>query len=131
MKKYFYLDESPIYENRFLIRLNFENFQFPHGTTGSFNVFIARVLNLHYVDYLRYARDKLGAELFGKNTRYVVPYFPKTPEVDLFLKVLNKRMEYIDNERNYPFNYEEDSEGKVVRIPFVRDENNNRTVGEA
>lgn len=124
MKKYFYLEESPTYLNRYLIRLNFENFQFPNGTTGSFNVFIARLLNLHYADYLRYARDWLDAELLGKNTRYVTPYFPKTPEVELFVKLLNKRMEYIDNERNYPFDYKEDSEGKVVRIPFIRDENN-------
>jgi len=127
MEKFFYLDESPFYLNKYVIRLNHDKFLFPNGTMGSFNVFISRVLNLSYAQYLRYARDRLGAELMGKNTKYVVPYFPKTKEVDMFLKLLNKRMEYVMNEIKYPFDYKEDTEGNLVRIPFNSNQNEDNT----
>ena len=77
MEKYFYLEESPIYKNKYIIRLNHDKFLFPTGTSGSYNVFIARVLNLSYADYLRYSRDRLGAELIGKQSRYVMAYYDK------------------------------------------------------
>ena len=126
MKKYFYLDESPFYKNKYMICLNHDLFLFPNGTTGSFNVFIARVLNLSYADFLRYCRDKLGAELIGKNKRYVVPYFENNPAVTALIKLLNTRMEYIMHEHEFPFDYTEDKEGNVTRIPFTVSNENNR-----
>lgn len=124
MKKYFYLDESPFYKNKYLIRLNHDLFLFPNGTSGSFSVFIARLLNLSYADYLRYSRDRLGAELMGKNTRYVVPYYNNDTTTLTFIKLLNTRMEYIMNEHKYPFNYAEDKDGNITRIPFVTSNEN-------
>ena len=119
MKKYFYLEESPFYKNKYVIRMNHELFLFPHGTSGSYNVFVARLLNLSYANYLRYARDRLGAELVGKNTRYVVPYYDNNASTSALIKLLNTRMEYIMNEHEFPFDYTEDNDGNVSRTPFV------------
>lgn len=125
MKRYFYLEESPFYKNKYTIRLNHELFLFPHGTSGSYNVFIARVLNLSYADYLRYSRDRLGAELVGKNSRYVVPYYNNDASTSALIKLLNMRMEYIMNEHKYPFEYTEDKDGNISRKPFVTENENN------
>ena len=124
MKKYFYLDESPIYKNKYIIRLNHDKFLFPTGTSGSYNVFIARVLNLSYADYLRYSRDRLGAELVGKQSRYVVAYYDKNQTTEAFVKLLNKRMEYIMHEHSFPYEYKEEN-GEVKRIPFEQNNEDN------
>lgn len=115
MKKYFYLEESPAYKNKYVIRLNHDLFLFPHGTSGSYNVFIARLLNLSYADYLRYSRDRLGAELVGKNTRYVIPYYNNDTNTLAFIRLLNSRMEFIMNEHEFPYEYTEDENGEVTR----------------
>lgn len=119
MKKYFYLEESPAYKNKYVIRLNHDLFLFPHGTSGSYNVFIARLLNLSYADYLRYSRDRLGAELVGKNTRYVIPYYNNDTNTLAFIRLLNSRMEFIMNEHEFPYEYTEDENGEVTRQPFT------------
>ena len=124
MEKYFYLEESPIYKNKYIIRLNHDKFLFPTGTSGSYNVFIARVLNLSYADYLRYSRDRLGAELVGKQSRYVVAYYDKNQTTEAFIKLLNKRMEYIMNEHNFPYEYKEEN-GEIKRIPFKNNNEDN------
>ena len=124
MEKYFYLDESPIYKNKYIIRLNHDKFLFPTGTSGSYNVFIARVLNLSYADYLRYSRDRLGAELVGKQSRYVMAYYDKTQTTEAFVKLLNKRMEYIMHEHRFPYEYKEEN-GEVKRIPFEQNNEDN------
>ena len=124
MEKYFYLDESPIYKNKYIIRLNHDKFLFPTGTSGSYNVFIARVLNLSYADYLRYSRDRLGAELVGKQSRYVVAYYDKNQTTEAFVKLLNKRMEYIMHEHSFPYEYKEEN-GEVKRIPFKQNNEDN------
>ena len=124
MEKYFYLDESPIYKNKYIIRLNHDKFLFPTGTSGSYNVFIARVLNLSYADYLRYSRDRLGAELIGKQSRYVMAYYDKNQTTEAFIKLLNKRMEYIMNEHNFPYEYKEEN-GEIKRIPFKNNNEDN------
>lgn len=128
MKKYFYLDESPFYKNKYMICLNHDLFLFPTGTTGSFNVFIARVLNLSYADFLRYCRDRLGAELIGKNRRYIVPYFENNQAVLALIKLLNTRMEYIMHEHEFPFEYTEDKDGNVMRKPLKMPNEDNRTI---
>ena len=124
MEKYFYLEESPIYKNKYIIRLNHDKFLFPTGTSGSYNVFIARVLNLSYADYLRYSRDRLGAELIGKQSRYVMAYYDKNQTTEAFIKLLNKRMEYIMNEHSFPYEYKEEN-GEVKRIPFKNNNEDN------
>ena len=117
MEKYFYLDTSPVYTNKYIIRVNIDDLPFPKGTSGSYNVLAARVLNLTYAEYLRYVRDRLGAELVGKRSKYVTPYFDRNEATLELVKLLNKRMEYIMNERKFPYNYKEE-DGNVERIPF-------------
>ena len=124
MEKYFYLEESPIYKNKYIIRLNHDKLLFPTGTSGSYNVFIARVLNLSYADYLRYSRDRLGAELIGKQSRYVMAYYDKNQTTEAFIKLLNKRMEYIMNEHSFPYEYKEEN-GEIKRIPFKNNNEDN------
>ena len=124
MEKYFYLEESPIYKNKYIIRLNHDKFLFPTGTSGSYNVFIARVLNLSYADYLRYSRDRLGAELIGKQSRYVMAYYDKNQTTEAFIKLLNKRMEYIMHEHSFPYEYKEEN-GEIKRIPFKNNNEDN------
>jgi len=124
VEKYFYFDESPLYKSKYLIRFNPPKELFPKGTKGSYTVLPARILNLSYTSYLRYARDRLGAELIGKNHKYVVAYYEKNQNTEAFIRLLNKRMEFIMNERDFPFEYIEDSEGGVNRIPFKVNENN-------
>ena len=100
MNNYFYLDDSPIYKNKYLIRLN------------------------HDLFCLRYMRDKLGAELIGKNCRYITPYFDNTPEVKLFVELLNKRMKLIMLEHQHPYQLMEEGSGQIVKIPFMANEGN-------
>ena len=62
-------------------------------TSGSRNVFMARLMNLSWANFLRLCRDKYGAKLIGKQSIYVVPYFPigETGGREL-CKELNARM---------------------------------------
>lgn len=121
--EYFFLDESPLYKGRCVIRLNHDKFCFPNGTLGSYNVFVARVANLSWTDYLRYARDRLGAELVGKGKRYVVPYYEDNKTTRAFVHLLNRRMDYIMKEHKDPAVYLRNHEGKVERIEFNGQEN--------
>ena len=123
-EEFFYLDESPIYQGKYLIRLKSEKLLFPNGTNGSYNVFISRVLNLTYPDYLRYARDRLGAELIGKNNKYVIAYFERTKEVNLFIRLINKRVKYLMLEHKCPYDIIKEEDGTIKKIPFVRNEDN-------
>lgn len=116
--KYFYLDESPLYANKYVIRLNHESLLFPTGTTGSFNVFIARVCNLSYAQYLRYCRDVLGAELVGKGHKYPLVYFDNDEGAKLLVKLLNSRMNYLFMEKECPFDFIEKEDGSIERVPF-------------
>lgn len=124
MQKYFFLDESPIFVNKYVIRMDIDNECFPRGIRGSYDVLIARVMNMKYTDYLRYCRDELGAELIGKGRRYITPYFDKNQLTKLFIKVLNERMTYIMSERKSPFIYKEEDDGTITRVPIEIDENN-------
>ena len=124
MSRYFYLQNSPVFQDKYEIYFDCPTKYFPNGTDGSYDVFIARLLNLSYPDYLRYARDRLGAELVGKNKRSIKVLFNyDNPTVQIFIKMLNKRMEYIINEHDFPYTYKEEN-GEVKRIPFKENESN-------
>ena len=124
MEQFFLLDESPIYKGKYVIRFNVDLKYFPNGTRGSYNIFMARLLNLSYAEFLRYCRDKLGAELIGKGTRYPVPYFTLTEEVQLLVRLLNTRMAYIINEYDFPYTYIKKGE-EIEQIPFGSENENN------
>ena len=118
MKKYFFLDESPYYKEKFLIRLNHDEFLFPNGTKGSYGVFISRLLNLSYAEYLRFARDVLGAEIIGKNNKYPVAFFDRSDALNQFIKLINKRLEYILFAREHPYDLIKTEDGDIIKIPF-------------
>ena len=40
MERYFYLDTSPVYTNKYVIRINTDKMPFPKGTSGSYNVLV-------------------------------------------------------------------------------------------
>ena len=123
MKKYFFIDESPVYKEKFLIRLDHNLFDkfFPTGISGSFNILIARVCGLSYANYLRYVRDTLGAEVLGKNSKYPVAFFDRSDELTQFVKMLNKKMELIEYTFDHPYDIIEEDE-KLVKTPILFEE---------
>ena len=122
MGKYFFLDDTPMYKNKYIIRIDPTEMPFKTGMRGSFDVLIARILNLPYNDYLRYCRDRLGAELVGKNSRYITVYLDDTDVTRMFVKLLNKRMDYLLNEQKYPYDYKQEQD-EIVRISWKGNEN--------
>lgn len=119
MTHYFTLDNSPIYQNKYVLRFNMTECPFPNGTEGSYAVFPARLMNLSYPDYLRYTRDRLGAELIGKFNKYVVPYFDKTQEVLEFVKGLNLRMKTVMFEQEHPYELIKKEDGTLVKVSYI------------
>ena len=124
MKRYFELDSSPIYPEKYVVRVNPEGFPFPNKITGSLGLLFPRLMNMDYITYLRYVRDVLGAEVHGKRSRYMSVYFDYTPDVKSFVKLLNARMNYVMNEQQYPFEYRKTEDGEIERIPFNMNESN-------
>ena len=95
---YFYLEESPYQLGYNTIFIDEDKLHIG-PTSGSRNVFMARVLNLSWANFLRYCRDKYNATLIGKNCIYIVPYFPINENGSKELcKELNKRMTQIFKE---------------------------------
>lgn len=111
MKKYFYLDESPYLPGYHILYPDCFEMPFPHGTNGSYGLLASRILGLDYADYLRFARDVLGAKIIGKNDRYPTVYFKKSDEVSQFVKLLNKRVEYIMYLREHPYEFRDLPDG--------------------
>lgn len=125
-KTYFFLEKSPVYKDKYLIRPNLEILLPLIKNTDSHNVLMARLLSLSYAQFLRYSRDRLGADLIGRYVRHIIPYFNKTPEVKMLVKVLNLRMSLVVSEREQQLSgYEEEG----VETP-KDNENNSRIAGE-
>ena len=125
MKKYFKLESSPTYPEKYIITIDSLDFPMPNGITGSFGVLIARLMNLDYVTCLRYVRDVLGAEIIGKNSRYMSVYYDYTPDVLSFIRLLNARMAYVMNEQTHPYAYKKLDDGTIERVPFGELNENN------
>ena len=100
MKKYFRFEESVEAPHKFIILPNHENIAkfFKPPITGSYGLLPARLLNLSPAQYCRFCRDVLGAEIIGKNCKYIAIYFKKTEEAQMLLRLLNKRMEFLEKE---------------------------------
>lgn len=90
MIKYFYVDESPYYPNKYAIRLNHESFGFEEFR-GSYNCIPAKLMMLSYANYLRFCRDNYGAELYGKNKKYPIALFNDKSKAEKLVKELNRR----------------------------------------
>lgn len=119
MKNYFKLEEAMSSPHKFIIQPNHDLIDkfFKPPFQGSFGLLPARLVNLSYAQYCRFCRDILGAELIGKNCSYLHIYFQKTQEVQMFIRLLNKRMEYLEHEFDHPYDYEEKN-GIVSEIPW-------------
>jgi hypothetical protein len=92
IKTYFSLEESPYQPGYNTIDISEEKIHIG-PTSGSRNVFMARLMNLSWANFLRLCRDKYGAKLIGKNCIYVVPYFPVNEDGGRRLcRELNARM---------------------------------------
>lgn len=120
--RYFYFESTPTVKDKYVIKVKRAELPFISNNRGSYNVFIARVLNLSYASYLRYCRDRLGADLIGKNKRYVVPYFDRNETTEMFLKLLNDRMKYILNEYNHPYEIIMEENGTYKKVYFNEEE---------
>lgn len=94
MTNYFYVDETPVVPDSWIIRVNHEALQLK-PTVGSYNLLMARFLNLSYADYLRLCRDSFQATIIGKNTYYPVAYFKDKLLANELCRLLNARVEYV------------------------------------
>lgn len=79
---------------------NFHIDGLPNG--GSCNVICARLMGLSYAQYLRFCRDVLGAEIYGKGSLYPIAYFRKNALLMKFLRLLNNRANIVLWEREHP-----------------------------
>lgn len=96
----FYVDESPYHNNKAVIRLNHDKF-FCTSTNGSFHLIESRLMCLSHANYLRMCRDELGAELFGKNTKYPIALFSNKILANQLVKLLNARATQVLQEREF------------------------------
>lgn len=95
---YFIFDESPIQKGKYLLRPNYPLLPL-NGTSGSYGILAARIMNLPYADFLRMCRDLYGAEVIGKNHMYPVAYFPNFKDGQPLIDELNKRVKILLKEK--------------------------------
>lgn len=98
--QYFVINESVSWPGKFIISLNFGEPGLPKiSTKGSYNVLMARLLNLEYADYLRFCREQMGATLYGKGQTYPIPLFDYS-RAEKMVKILNSRIQYLIERRD-------------------------------
>ena len=114
--RFFFLDEAPMYKEKYILRMNHDKFNFPNGTKGSYGVLPARLLGLSYPDYLKFLRDVLGADVIGKNAKYPVAFLDKNETTRQFVKLLNAKMETIVYNIKHPYDIVENEEGALEKI---------------
>lgn len=100
-KIYFTLEESVYHPGKYIININ-HNLLPEIRTEGSFSLLFARLMSLSYAQFLRFCRDEIEAEVVGKNSLYPVPYFKRTAKTLAFVRLLNKRMNFVMWEREHP-----------------------------
>ena len=106
MGKYVYYEETPYNKGKYIISLHHEQFPFADETSGSYNVFLARLAGLSYTDFLRMCRDEFGAEIIGKDKLYPVAYFNFGEGLSALTKWLDTRAKYILYRHNHPYEIE-------------------------
>ena len=105
-KQYFIIEESPYNPGKYKLSLNHDVFGKMY-TKGSFGLLPARILNLSYIQYCRMCRDIFGAELKGKNKKYISILFPNQHRPRRLLKILNAQMNLIEYKKAHPLNEEQ------------------------
>ena len=114
MGKYVYYEESPYNKGKYIISLHHEQFPFADGTSGSYNVFLARLAGLTDADFLRMCRDEFGAEIIGKDKLYPVAYFNFGEGLSALTKWLDTRAKYILYRHNHPYEIEK-KDNKIIK----------------
>ena len=114
MGKYVYYEESPYNKGKYIISLHHEQFPFADGTSGSYNVFLARLAGLSYADFLRMCRDEFGAEIIGKDKLYPVAYFNFGEGLSALTKWLDTRAKYILYRHNHPYEIEK-NDNEIIK----------------
>lgn len=93
----FFCEESK--NNKYLVKVRLDKVDFfTPLIRGSWSVFCARVMGLHFADYLRYCRDNFGAEIIGKGSKYPVAFFPLKENANKLVDILNDRWKIISKE---------------------------------
>ena len=95
--KHLYIDENPYYNGTYL--LIFKTNEYGWGKlSGHMGILGARLLQIDYVDYLRYCRDYYGAKIMGKKN--AVPYLVFTDKklVEKLGRILDSRLDIILNQ---------------------------------
>lgn len=90
----YYVDEHMYYRGQYKLNINLNIYDVmcaagPIDT--SFNILAARLMGLDYHIFLQYIRQEFGAELHGKNGRYISYSFPSKTQANKLSKELNKR----------------------------------------
>ena len=99
-RKYYHLEESVSNPGKYLIHLNFDEPTLPRMfTAGSYNVLMARLLNMPYSEFLRFCRDCYGADIQGRKCMYPLPVFENNAKTMELVKMLNERMTIVVEER--------------------------------
>ena len=89
--------------------------------TDLLNVLPARLLGLTYDNYLRFARDRLGAELIGKRKKYITVLFENNSLTQKFVETLNTRLKLVLYNLEHPYYFKE-QDGKLIKVPFNTNE---------
>jgi hypothetical protein len=100
--KYIYLDESPIYPGKYVLRFNENKLPFTIKEDGSYSVFFARLFGLSYAQFLRMCRDQVGAEIVGRGSLYPTAYFDNNLVSNQLVILLNNRLDLLMYEREHP-----------------------------
>lgn len=99
--KHLYIDENPYYNGTYL--LIFKTNEYGWGQLpGYMGILGARLLQIDYVDYLRYCRDYYGAKIMGKKD--AVPHLVFTDKnlLEKLAAELDKRLEVVLNQNIVP-----------------------------
>ena len=114
MGKYVYYEETPYNKGKYVLALHHDEFPFHNGTSGSYNVFLARIAGLSYADFLRMCRDEFGATIIGKNALYPVAYFDFGEGLSAITKWLDTRAKFLVYRYNHPYEIEK-TEGYIIK----------------
>ena len=100
VRQYYHLEESVSNPGKYLIHLNFDEPTLPRMfTAGSYNLLMARLLNMPYPDFLRFCRDCYGADIQGRKCMYPLPVFENNAKTMELVKMLNERLTIVVEER--------------------------------
>lgn len=98
MSKGFVNAETILSANQRTVRPSLEFYEKIESTSGSFNIFPARLFGLSPANYLRLVRDRYGAVLQGRQGGYITYYFEDSKKCDMLVSELNRRWAIFEKE---------------------------------